>query len=238
MAYDAATGTVVLFGGNSLGAGPEHLFADTWTWDGTTWTEQAPAASPPARDWASMAYDAASGTVVLFGGDGTLSVDPLGDTWTWNGTTWTKQIPAASPPARWSPSMAYDAATSTVVLFGGGGTGSGLGRLGDTWTWNGTTWSKQAPAVRPPARAFAAMAYDAATSTMVLFGGETRSSLLGDTWTWDGTTWTPRTPAAHPRVLKWSAMAYDAATSNVVLFGGQTAIRGTPTDISSTWTWG
>jgi hypothetical protein len=82
------------------------------------------------------------------------------------------------------------------------------------------------------------MAYDAATSTMVLFGGETRSSLLGDTWTWDGTAWTQRTPASHPRVLRESAMAYDAATSNVVLFGGQTAIRGTPRDISSIWTWG
>ena len=33
-------------------------------------------------------------------------------------------------------------------------------------------------------------------------------------------------------------MAYDAATGTVVLFGGQTAIRGTPRDISNTWTWG
>src|SRR5690242_14799971 len=33
--------------------------------------------------------------------------------------TWTKQAPATSPPARWAASMAYDAATGTVVLFGG-----------------------------------------------------------------------------------------------------------------------
>ena len=45
MAYDAAAGTVVLFGGANF-----HLF-DTWTWNGTTWTEQhpAPARPPGAR---------------------------------------------------------------------------------------------------------------------------------------------------------------------------------------------
>ena len=65
MAYDPATGTVVLFGGTGHGA----LLGDTWTWNGTTWTQQTPATSPPARESASMAYDAATGTVVLFGGD-------------------------------------------------------------------------------------------------------------------------------------------------------------------------
>ncbi len=64
MAYDAATGDVVLFGG----AGRHGRLGGTWTWDGSTWTKQAPATSPPARDGASMAYDAATGTVVLFGG--------------------------------------------------------------------------------------------------------------------------------------------------------------------------
>src|SRR5487761_1483689 len=63
--------------------------------------------------------------------------------------TWTQQAPATSPPARYGASMAYDAATSTVVLFGGSGSGTG-GQgstiLGDTWTWDGSTWTKQAPA--------------------------------------------------------------------------------------------
>ena len=76
MAYDPATGNVVLFGG----ADALQRFGDTWTWDGTTWTKQAPATSPPARYSASMAYDAATGNVVLFGGQGGAF---LGDTWTW-----------------------------------------------------------------------------------------------------------------------------------------------------------
>ena len=56
--------------------------ADTWSWDGTTWTQQAPAASPPARFLSPMAYDAATGTMVLFGGL-TQSSNALHDTWTW-----------------------------------------------------------------------------------------------------------------------------------------------------------
>jgi hypothetical protein len=64
MAYDAATRTVVLFGGQ----GPHGVLGDTWTWDGTTWTQQRLAAHPPARSYAAMAYDPAPGTVVLFGG--------------------------------------------------------------------------------------------------------------------------------------------------------------------------
>jgi hypothetical protein len=90
-----------------------------------------PAASPSARDLAVMAYDAATGTAVLFGGYGR---GVLGDTWTWNGTTWAKQAPAAHPTARVDAAMAYDAATSTTVLFGGIGNSPGSW-LGDTWTW-------------------------------------------------------------------------------------------------------
>jgi hypothetical protein len=39
-----------------------------------------------------MAYDAAAGTVVMFGGDGLNGA--LNDTWTWNGSDWTQQTPA------------------------------------------------------------------------------------------------------------------------------------------------
>ena len=64
-----------------------------------------------------MAYDAANHTVVVFTNATAHSV--FGETWTWDGSTWTKQTTAAHPPARYEASMAYDAATSTVVLFGG-----------------------------------------------------------------------------------------------------------------------
>ena len=44
MAYDPVTGQLVLFGGYRVGGDID--FNDTWTYDGTTWTEQSPATSP------------------------------------------------------------------------------------------------------------------------------------------------------------------------------------------------
>jgi hypothetical protein len=234
MAYDAATGTAVLFGGVNL----HGFLSDTWTWDGTTWTQQHPAVHPFARSEASMAYDATTGTVVLFGGFNNTVPNriTLGDTWTWDGTTWTKQHPAVHPSPRDEASMAYDAATGTVVLFGGF---NGNNYIDDTWTWDGTTWTQQAPATSPLERAQGAMAYDAATSTAVLFGGDGPGLTgdLADTWTWDGTTWTQQAPATSPLARDSAAMAYDTATSSVVLFGGEnTNLKGFV--LSDSWTWG
>ncbi len=132
-----------------------------------------------------MAYDGATGTVVVFGGCCAGS-GQLADTWTWDGTTWMQQHPAASPPARYHAAMAYAGATGTVVLFGGAYEQIGaVELLGDTWTWDGTTWTQQAPAVHPSTRYFASMADDGATGTAVLFGGINRHGrTLAETLTW------------------------------------------------------
>jgi hypothetical protein len=148
---------------------------------------------------------------------------------------WTRQHPVPSPPARGLASMAYDAATGTVVLFGGDKllAPCGCTTFSDTWTWNGTTWTKQTPAVHPPGRFWASMAYDAATRTVVLFGGSNGNGVFGDTWTWNGTTWTQQHPATSPPAQFAASMAYDAATGTVVLFGGSTAAG----NLADTWTW-
>jgi hypothetical protein len=124
MVFDEAAGNVVLFGGNSynITTGMSGLLNDTWTWDGTTWTQQFPPVSPPARLGAGMAYDAASKKVVLFGGMSNVSSgSSFNDTWIWDGVakTWTQQSPSNSPSARNQAPMAYNAATATVLVFGG-----------------------------------------------------------------------------------------------------------------------
>jgi hypothetical protein len=141
MAYDSATGSVVLFGGANGGSD----LNDTWTFNGVTWTRLSPSTSPPARAYASMAYDPATGKIVLFGGSGNSG--DLSDTWTFDGTNWTELSTTASPPARDSASFAYDAATGKIVLFGGEGNG---GNLGDTWTFDGTNWTQLSPPASPP----------------------------------------------------------------------------------------
>jgi hypothetical protein len=89
-----------------------------------------------------MAYDPATRTMLLFGGQSDRYPSYLGDTWSWNGTTWIKLSPSTSPLARSDAPMAYDAATRTVLLFGGEGMLSEgeYGGLSDTWSWNGTTY--------------------------------------------------------------------------------------------------
>jgi hypothetical protein len=230
LAYDPATGNTVLFGGDEVTGGSGTMLSDTWTWDGSTWTEQFPAVSPPARYGASMAYDSATGDLVLFGG---LSANgDMSDTWTWDGSTWTQQLPKTSPPARYTSSMAYDDETGNVVLFGGL---AGRTVEADTWTWNGTTWTQLFPSTKPPARDAASMSYDAASQDMVLFGGNNGGATnLSDTWTWNGTTWAVRTSTSSPSGRYGASMAYDPATSNVILFGGY---GGGQNDLADMWAW-
>jgi hypothetical protein len=139
MAYDSARDRVVLFGGAVGLPLPTAVFGDTWEWNGATNTWQLRSSSGPSPRYAHrMAYDSATGRVVLFGG-GNLTTN-LADTWEWNGTTWT-QIAGAGPSTRAAHGMTYNTDQNRTILFGGYNGGS---LLGDTWTYQG-----QPPAVAP-----------------------------------------------------------------------------------------
>jgi hypothetical protein len=236
IAYDAARHQIVVFsgktevGGSIAGGSPMPLPADTWLYDGSAWQRVYPAHSPPARSAASMAFDAASGTVILFGGfdtDGNL----LGDTWSWDGQDWTQLFPAHSPDPRAEASMAYDAGHHVLVLFGGNNSTGSNAVLGDTWTWNGSDWSQRLPGVSPPGRSAAAMAYDSRDSAVVLFGGSGAATTLSDTWTWDGSQWSPQdVGATAPAARADASMEYDASHQYLVLAGGFLIAP-------DTWTW-
>ncbi len=95
-------------------------------------------------------------------------------------------------------------------------------------------WSQLAPATDPAERYLAALAYDATSLEVVLFGGYDGAARLADTLTWDGTNWTLLTPATSPTARNSHAMVYDATNTNVVLFGGDKS--GSPFN-DETWTW-
>src|SRR5262249_12266836 len=128
LAYDSARGVTVLFGGT----GYADYLADTWEWDGTTWTQRI--SGPSARTLHAMAYDSARRVTVLFGGTG---AGYLADTWEWDGVNWMQRSPSSNPPGRIYHALAYDSARGVTVLFGGRGNGSAT-PLGDTWEWDGT----------------------------------------------------------------------------------------------------
>lgn len=222
-AYDSAHGQLVLF--TAAGYFPGQI-NQTWLFDGTDWTQASPKNMPSPRSGFSLAYDPAHGQVVLFGGSGE-GQDALAETWVWDGANWTQMNPKTSPPGRHDHAMAYDAVHGQMVIFGGEiiNTATFTATVfADTWTWDGTNWTKQSPVSAPSPRVDYAMAFDAAHGHMVLFGGLDQSSnSLGDTWFWDGGNWNQQSPATSPAAEAGAGMAFDAAHSTAVLFGGVNA---------------
>ena len=114
-----------------------------WFFDGLRWARQQLPPNELPLDGQGMAYDAALGRVVEFGGeDG--AVAPSGrnvrsDMWTWDGRSWSPLRTSPTPPPRVSASMVYDSERQELVIFGGV---DGRDRpLADTWTWDGSTWT-------------------------------------------------------------------------------------------------
>jgi hypothetical protein len=186
-----------------------------------------------------MAFDGVNHQNVLFGGmDGIMMDPPFGETWLWDGAagTWTEPF-TPGPAPRTFAAMAFDGASSHVLLFGGVTDYFGIALWGDTWAWDGAarTWTLVTQS-GPPARKGAAMVYDGARAKVVLFGGfDDNTTWFDDTWEWDGAmgSWTPLM-AVGPSARELFAMAYDATRGVTVLFGGSGP--GNPY-LADTWEW-
>ena len=116
---------------------------NVYAFDATTWSTQPPAGSGPgALCLPSLAANPERRQLVLFGGNFGTGAPPPTDTWTYDGGSWKKMLPALSPPARSDAPMVYDVDRHVMVLFGGEGLNPGQnGPLNDTWTWDGTSWT-------------------------------------------------------------------------------------------------
>jgi hypothetical protein len=243
MAYDPVRKKIVVFGGywrdeqdvNDL------RYGDTWEFDPRTgqWRQVAQAAPGPSpRNMSGMAFDDASGNMVLFGGR--IGDQPLGDTWAYDGEagTWTQAAPAGpTPPARYGHQIGRDKTRGVPVLVSGRNL---TAYLTDVWDWNGgnNTWTFRSDDAALHGRTFFGLASDDARGRFVVFGGWGGSTLqyLGDTWEWDpaSAAWDERSPGATaPNAREGHAMAYDAARRRTILFGGKYA--GSKTD--DLWEW-
>jgi len=117
MAYDEAHQCAVMFGGQ----GSTQYLYDTWTYDGTTWTQQTPNKAPKVGG--KLVYDAARKRTLLLQ---TYPNSP-GAVWEWDGTDWGQVGSMSFSPV----AMAYDSARSRTVFFG---TPSGYGTETDQTT--------------------------------------------------------------------------------------------------------
>ena len=96
-------------------------------------------------EWFSM-----RGEGVVFGGCHTAMNCPTmgttnNQTWVWDGQKWEEKAPVGTglpPSAREGHAMAYDSARGHIVLFGG--YQDVYDCQGETWEWDGTSWTQVA----------------------------------------------------------------------------------------------
>jgi cysteine-rich repeat protein len=177
-----------------------HLFQQTWTWDGKTWTLSP--VEPPINA-AAAAFDPIRGRTVMFDGNGV--------TWESDGATWTNAA-TTGPPARDSSAMAFDPVTRSIMMFGGRTTATSS-PITDHWQWTGTEWVNIA-ATLPAARFGHAMVAVPERGRLVMFGGTVDDP---STWEWDGSQWL-ETPPFVPDPPQAMAFAYDSLRGITVLF--------------------
>ena len=220
LAWDNATSQLIEFGGeNPYSHVPENVTESYASSDGA-WTVIRPAASPPARWGAGLAWDPSDGVLLLFGGTNGTILD--NDTWAFNGTGWTLLHPSASPPARSGGTLVDDPVLNAVVLFGGNGTGGAL--LNDTWIYQYGSWRELIAPTAPPARVGAYAAYNAPTQSIVVFGGRNDTGIdQPDTWYFENASWVGPAALTYPTPpsRSFGEMAPDPAGNGLLLFGGE-----------------
>jgi outer membrane protein assembly factor BamB len=180
MANDPSIGGVLLFGGTT-GGGAVSL-NDTWRFHGGVWSNLALASEPPARSFAAMSWDTESGSVILFGGNGTAGA--LGDTWSFDAGRWSPLSTGSNPSARAFAELADDPALGGVLLYGGSSASGAI--LGDVWLLVRGSWILFSIPGGPAPREGAVWSFDASNDQLLLFGGRSlhlgKLAIASDTW--------------------------------------------------------
>lgn len=218
------------------------------TYGGPAWIHGPDASDvhPSERADCRMVYDDVAGRQVLFGGFWqTYNTGPgvSDETWTFDGYTWSRVQVDTKPSGRAGHGMVYDKARDAIVVFGGcagdNAAASCTARIGDTWTFDGTSWTRACwPGctlgectcdATPSARDNPQMFWDNTLGEVVLFGGND-GTVRNDMWTWNGTTWKQLTPANRPSARSRARVATDGLHNVTLLVGGD---QGS----TETWVW-
>jgi hypothetical protein len=206
-----------------------HLFE--WDPGALAWADVTPAGGQQPGGAAGFAFDAGRAKLVL--------LDAAWDVWEWDDLAgWQLALGAASPgpdyfyasrPDQYPWIWTYDPAQQKLLLVEANGEG---------WWYDGAaaSWAEAGPGAAGLELGGAAVAFDEARGTLVLFGGQGRS----ETWTRAGAAgaWTKLAPpGAAPPPRFGAAMAYDRARGRVVLFGGYGTRGPSPGPLDDTWEW-
>ncbi len=218
---------ILLFGGVT---GDGTILGDTWTWDGAGWTQHN-VPGPAVRS--SGVAAALGGKAIIFGGLGQIDdagLNALGDTWSWDGQSWTV-VATTGPDPRGAG--AAGALGGQMILFGG--YGPDHGGEDDTWRWDGHSWTQLLPSVIPQT---AGLPVVEAESIMQTFGDTLLLTDGGDMYSWSGNAWTnlnPTLAATGPGVRVGATGTVLGA--NLVFFGGGSAASDGMVTFDDTWLW-
>ena len=232
--YDAESDQIIMFGGQSGNMNRETSFNnETWAYDvkSNKWTQMKPDNAPSKRAGDSLAYDAESDRVILFGG---LAYDKnrlnwgLTDTWAYDYNTNTWKEMAKGPANHLGARLAYDAESDRVILFGGISMVDII-YVNDTWAYdfNTNTWTEMKPKTSPRGRNFQAMTYDSKADRVLVWGGldeQEEKPVDESVWAYDfnKNSWTEMKPGdgAHPAGRDYSKIVYNAKADRTILYGG------------------
>jgi N-acetylneuraminic acid mutarotase len=196
-----------------------------------------------------MAYDAESDRVILFLGAMSETGDyfdlaPWSETWVYDfdTDTWTNMEPVETPYGLRGPRMVYDAESDRMILFGGWEVGNSTkgGAFEEVWAYdyNTNTWTKMDPKVSPPGRNYHAMAYDAESDRVILWGGDGPVPVdVRSVWAYDynadlweelesrsfdynSNTWAQLSDSPMPGDLLYHAMVYIGKSDRIIIYGG------------------
>lgn len=228
-AWDPGTSSMMLFGGfgifNADESGAPSIGEprlDTWTWNGTTWTEHVTARSPVGE-----VFHLPSGAPVPLSGRQALLLDPKSNSlvlvheslggvelWRYDAATPT-WIPLSTtvrggtgPNYRLLSNAFIDPVSGDVVVTGG---------IGSKIPYGFT-------------RIDAALALAADEDVTAYFAGE----MTNEQWSFDGTTWHARTAPGDPGPRVDASAAFAEDRGQAILFGGR---FGSSTTLGDTWIW-
>ena len=182
----------------------------------------SPSLSPGLAE-GPMAYDIESDRTIFFAGNHILSTtlddfpgtplefEPDGKTWAYDidANTWTDLRPGSGPSGLLGARMVYDSQSDRMIFSLVASTflsHSDSKEHNETWTYDFNTnhWTNTHPDLSPPARNYGAMAYDAGSDQVVLWGGSSDHSFPNEIWLYDleANTWTaqPVENSAEPPI--------------------------------------
>ncbi|MEZ5988708.1 MAG: hypothetical protein R3F30_06220 [Planctomycetota bacterium] len=215
---------IVLYGGYVPGGLFPLPLKETWVWNGTDWKYLNLSVQPQERYGPAVGFCAASGKVILHGGQARSNLQALGDTWELDGEVW-KQLsfdlkdPDASPAFRGG--LATSDPASNDMLFLGTvqevwqGSSQTWVDIDDLWAFDGKAWKQRQKSTGLLAKSYRPGPFHELGGTLYLVSG------LRWTLSYDGKGWTELVDWAGnaPDILIAFYLVHDVARHETFLIG-------------------